>query len=80
MLPHICNAAGDAGTVDQVVSDTTFVIRIDLGKGDELVNLMVLKSCFQLLIAVTLGCRIRVFLTLEFIEDAEMQATRRFSA
>ncbi|CAH3165537.1 unnamed protein product, partial [Porites evermanni] len=38
----ICN--GDAGTVDQVVSDTTFVIWIDLGKGDELVNLMVVKS------------------------------------
>lgn len=38
----ICN--GDAGTVDQVVSDTTFVTWIDLGKGDELVNLMVVKS------------------------------------
>lgn len=56
------------------------LIWIDLGKGDELVNLMVLKSCFQLLIAITLGCRIRVFLTLEFIEDVEMQATRQFSA
>jgi len=41
---RICD--GDAGNVDQVIGDTTFVTWIDLGEVDPLMDIMILKAGF----------------------------------